>query len=920
MLDFDGGGGRPQLIAAAHKIIRADFPAKWTNLVDELVPLLTGGNNEQVLAALSIFHEVVSWHGGTSCDHARELIFGGVFPLLLENLRPRLEAASQLDYDSMLFVKSVLKSFYASIQFRFNTRLLLGEAFGAWCTAITHVIQMTAPAKIVTLSSEEAEAHVYWKMKKWAVRIHNKIFQRYGCAKLDTFNNPDNMPFATFYMDQVVLPVLSVYLEQIQLNMQGKNPFPERVFCLLLDFLESAIRHKKTWAVLERDVMHLINYFLFPRMCFSEEDQEMWDDDPEEYVRVKLDPFDEIYSAQTSSVNFVLDLVKCRKKTMFVPVLRFINDILSAPATDLVSLRRSDGALFMLGSLAQVLMNSDFKAQIEPVISSFVLPRLTSPHGFLRLRACWVLEQFDGIEYSQSTCLSALQGVLTCLTDKELPVKVAAAGALASLLDNETSQQALPPYLGQVMESILTLANEIQLDTIAFVLEHLVQMFADELAPYADQLCRQLRDTVARSLEGYSNVLDADDDDDSFGKNADKMMAVVGMFKAIETLINSMSKTPALVASLEETILPLLALVLERRIVDLYEEVFEMIDSITFTRKQISPGMWNLFPYLYQTFKDVGADYLYDMETNLDNLISYDPATLLAHPNYLQMMLDIIKCTMTETDFTATDQVCGCKLMESLMLHCRDRIDAVIADFIGYVIPLLSDEEKSRMSSVVHHLEVIINALYYNPTLTLRHLNERNFTAHFFELWLKRAHKFTRVHDKRLIIMSLSSLMLLPLSQLPEILQQNFQHVMSIYLEAVQTLPKALEERKKLEEEDLSDSDFADEDFTSEGDYDELCDDDNDDGAAESAASQDAHSRAPTDVSYEFVGEDEEDLFEAGLEEDVFFETPLDNVDMAAVVQQALGTLAKTQPAVMQIMSQSLPPEKATFLHSLIPQ
>lgn len=906
---------RPQLVASVHKVIRADFPKRWPNLVEELVPLITSGDNERVISSLTIFHEVVSWHGATATDGSRDVIFGGVFPLLLSIIQARLDAAAHLDRDSIVIVKSILKSFYASIQFRFSTHLLLGDAFSAWCTIITHVIQLSPPEDIIALSKEEAEAHHYWKMKKWAVRIHNKIFQRYGCAKLDTFNNPDNMSFATFYMDQIVLPVLSVYLDQIHSNMQGKNPFNERIFCLLLDFLESAIRHKKTWSILEKDVMNLISFFLFPRMCFLDEDQEMWDEDPEEYVRVKLDPFDELYSAHSSSVNFILDLVKCRKKVMFVPVLTFINEILSNPSSDLDTLRRKDGAFFMVGSLSRVLMNSDFKAQAEPVISLFVLPQLACSHGFLRLRACWVIEQFEDLEYSEGTCLNALHGVLTCLDDKDLPVKVAAAGALATLLDNETSQKALPPYLGKVMESMLTLANEIQLDSIAFVLQRLVQMFSDDLAPYAVQLCRQLRDTVARSLEGYSNVLDVDADDESFGQNADKMMAAVGMFKAIETLIDSMSKTPDLLHSLEETVLPLLAMVMDRRIIDLYDETFEMIDSITYSRKLISHGLWNLFPYIYRTFKDVGADYIQDMETTLDNFISYDSATLLANPSRLEMMLDIIKCTMTEEEFSSHDRVYGCKLMESLMLNCRDHIDAVIGDFVGYVIPTLNDETEDKPAIVVHHLEVIVNALYYNPILALRHLNERNFTVPFFHLWIKKAGKFTRVHDKRLTIMALSCLMLVPFVQLPEILQQNFQHVLSIYLEAIQTLPKALETRKKLEDEDLSDSDFEDDDFASEGDYDEVSDD-AETGPAWQSAQRWSRTEETVDCDDEYDSED----FEDELEEELFFETPLDKVDIASVVQQTLSSVAKTQPGFMQVISQSLAPEKATFLHSLIPQ
>jgi hypothetical protein len=718
------------------------------------------------------------------------------------------------------------------------------------------------------------------------------------------------MPFAKFYMDQVALPVLGVYLGQIELSLQGKNSFSERIFSLLTEFLESCIRHKKTWEVVQKHAMDLVSHFMFPRICFTEEDQEMWEADGEEYVRTKLDPFEEIYSAQSASINFILDLIKCRKKTMFVPILQFVNQTMSTVTSDIASQRRKDGALFIMGSIASVLMASDFKNQIEPVVASFVIPELASPQGFLRMRACWTLEQYDEMEYSQAVCMGALQGVLTCLTDKELPVKVAATGALGALLDNDTTQKALPPYLGKIMESILALANEIQLDSLSFVLERLVQMFADELAPYSVQLCVQLRDTVARNLEGYQNVLDVDAADDNFGQNADKMMAVVGMFKAIETLIDSMGKTPELVTKMEEVVLPLLAMVLDRRIIDVYEEAFELIDSITFSRKHISPSLWTLFPFIHRAFKDCGADYIQDMQTTLDNIISYGSTALMANTEYMNMLMDIVRTTMTSNEFSEYDRVYGCRLMESLMLNCRGHMDSVLGEFIAAAGPTISDPEECSQSVVVHHLEVIINALYYNAGLTLQHLERLQLTAPFFTLWFSKAERFSRVHDKRLIIVSLSTLMTLPFSHLPPFLQQNWRFVLPVYLSAIQTLPKALEERRKLEEEDQS-VDDSDYDELSDGDYDEI----HDDGPVEQEEEFVPTTRKVNEQNYEDYSDDES--YEDDLEEEVFFETPLDTVDVSTLVQQSLAQL-QTQPESFQQLTHALTPEQAVFLQSLL--
>jgi len=46
---------------------------------------------------------------------------------------------------------------------------------------------------------------------------------------------------------------------------------------------------------------------------------------------------------------------------------------------------------------------------------------------------------------------------------------------------------------------------------------------------------------------------------------------------------------------------------------DLYNEVFEIIDSCTFSAKSISPTMWQAFELLHKTFKAGAELYLEGM-------------------------------------------------------------------------------------------------------------------------------------------------------------------------------------------------------------------------------------------------------------------------------------------------------------------
>ena len=65
---------------------------------------------------------------------------------------------------------------------------------------------------------------------------------------------------------------------------QGKWLSP-RVVNLALQYLTVAVKAARTWKVLQPHVPQLMARVLFPLMCFDDADAELWEDDPQEYVR-----------------------------------------------------------------------------------------------------------------------------------------------------------------------------------------------------------------------------------------------------------------------------------------------------------------------------------------------------------------------------------------------------------------------------------------------------------------------------------------------------------------------------------------------------------------------------------------------------------------------------------------------------------
>ncbi|CAG8644519.1 16401_t:CDS:2, partial [Racocetra fulgida] len=62
--------------------------------------------------------------------------------------------------------------------------------------------------------------------------------------------------------------------------------------------------------------------------------------------------------------------------------------------------------------------------------------------------------------------------------------------------------------------------------------------------------------------------------------------------------------------------------------------------------------------------------------------------------------------------------------------------------------------------------------------MTLHDLEKRGLTQAFFSIWFENIEKFKRVHDKKLVIVALCSLLELPFEQLPPTLQGGWTQVL----------------------------------------------------------------------------------------------------------------------------------------------
>lgn len=176
----------------------------------------------------------------------------------------------------------------------------------------------------------------------------------------------------------------------------------------------------------------------------------------------------------------------------------------------------------------------------------------------------------------------------------------------------------------------------------------------------------------------------------------------------------------------------------------------------------------------------------------LDNYVTYGAAALVQSPEYLAAMVSMVEDIFRSQHSGGVDRICGCKLAEAIMLNLRGHIDQYVPVFISLATPLLIDEEPKTKSYRIHLMEMVINAIYYNPRLSLQVLESHGWTNKFFSSWFSNIDAFKRVHDKKLSIVGITSLLTLRPEEVPASIQPGWPRLLQGITKLFQTLPDAL--------------------------------------------------------------------------------------------------------------------------------
>ncbi|KAM9673166.1 importin-8 isoform 2-T2 [Trichechus inunguis] len=830
---------RVQLTMCLRAIIKHDFPGHWPSVVDKIDYYLQSQSSGSWLGSLLCLYQLVKTYEYKKVEE-REPLIAAMHVFLPRIQQQIIQLLPDSSHYSVLLQKQILKIFYAFVQYALPLQLMNNQTMTEWMEIFRTIIDRTVPPETLQIDEDDRPELVWWKCKKWALHIVARLFERYGSPGTVT---KEYFEFSEFFLKTYAVGIQQVLLKILDQYRQKEYVAP-RVLQQAFNYLNQGVVHSVTWKQMKPHIQNISEDVIFSVMCYKDEDEELWQKDPYEYIRMKFDIFED-YASPTTAAQALLYTAAKKRKEVLPKMMAFCYQILTDPNFDP---RKKDGALHVIGSLADILLKKSlFKDQMELLLQNHVFPLLLSNLGYLRARSCWVLHAFSSLKFHNELNLrNAVElAKKSLIEDKEMPVKVEAALALQSLISNQIqAKEYMKPHVRSIMQELLHIVRETENDDVTNVIQKMICEYSQEVASIAVDMTQHLAEIFGKVLQS-----------DEYEEVEDKTVMAMGILHTIDTILTVVEDHKEVTQQLENICLQIIDLVLRKHIID-------------------------MMPLLH-------------------NYVTIDTNTLLSNPKHLEILFTM--CRKVLSGDAGEDAEChAAKLLEVIILQCKGRgIDQCIPLFVQLVLERLTRGVKTSELRTMC-LQVAIAALYYNPDLLLHTLeqiqlphNPGPITVQFINQWMNDTDCFLGHHDRKMCVIGLS--ILLQLQNRPPAVDAVVGQIVPSILFLFLGLKQVCASRQLLDRENHSKAEKADIEENEEISSDE------EETNVTAQAMQSNNGRGEDEE------EDDDDWDEEVLEETALegFSTPLDldnSVDEYQFFTQALLTVQNRDAAWYQLL------------------
>ena len=128
--------------------------------------------------------------------------------------------------------------------------------------------------------------------------------------------------------------------------------------------------------------------------------------------------------------------------------------------------------------------------------------------------------------------MHALNAIYQNLHSDSLPIRVEAALALNNLLEHDVAVEFIRPGLEPLLKTYLKIMDDIDFDQLVHALKNIVEIYGNEIAPYAVGLCMKLGEAYLR-LTAQKGT--------SVSEDSETSLTADGLMTAIRRVLESIS-------------------------------------------------------------------------------------------------------------------------------------------------------------------------------------------------------------------------------------------------------------------------------------------------------------------------------------------------------------------------------------------
>ena len=581
-----------QLSDAIMIIGQEDFPHKWTGLLQEMVDYFKSGDFHAINGVLRTAHSLTKRY---RYEFKSEELWSEI-KIVLEHFASPFSELLQ----STMQLASAHAQNPAVLKVLFNSLLLICKVF----YSLTYQ----------ELPDQFAEKN----LELWVTHLHtllttdNKLLETDGddetspleliqsqiCVIAGMFAQKYDEDFSEF------LPKYVQSVWTLLVNTDAK-PKHDQLVSSAIEFLASVIErpvYKDLFAD-QATLQHICEKVIVPNMEFRETDEELFEDNPEEYIRRDLEGSD-IGTRRHSATNLVRGLCKYFESPVTAIFSSYISAMLQKHQENPdKNWKCKDTALFLIAALATrskttkhgITKTSDL-VNVADVFLSQCLPELQAvdlnKHSVLRADSIRYLTTFRSV-LPHDLLINSIPVLTAHLASSSVVVHTYAAHCIEKVLILRGSGGSmvftstdLQPQMEQLLVNLfncLRMEGSLENEYVMKAIMRSMATMGDQIAPYSDTLLKELTSKLAL-----------------VSQNPSKPHFNHYLFESICCIIRYTCKSNSQVVSrFEASLFPLIENILVRDVSEFLPYIFQVLSLLLELRSLPIPRSYmNIYPLL----------------------------------------------------------------------------------------------------------------------------------------------------------------------------------------------------------------------------------------------------------------------------------------------------------------------------------